>query len=74
MDFTSATKVAFSWMAERSRAMMTPTMSAKISSPSSSTTPQRSPSPSKPSARSAPDAFTEAAMSCSISIASGFGL
>ena len=38
----------------RSRASMTPILSAKISWPSLSTTPQRSPSPSKPSARSAP--------------------
>ena len=72
--FTSATKVAPGCSLTRSRAMMTPTLSAKISSPSSSTTPQRSPSPSKPSARSAPDAFTAAAMSWSISIASGLGL
>ena len=39
--------------AERSRASMTPTLSAKISWPSLSTTPQRSPSPSKPKPTSA---------------------
>ena len=50
VDFTSATKVAPLCCAEMSRASMTPTLSAKISSPSLSTTPQRSPSPSKPSA------------------------
>ena len=36
-----------------SRASITPTLSAKIASPSLSTTPQRSPSPSKASPRSA---------------------
>ena len=53
VDFTSATKVAPWCRAEMSRASITPTLSAKISSPSLSTTPQRSPSPSKPSATSA---------------------
>ena len=50
VDFTSATNSASLCCAEMSRASMTPTLSAKISSPSLSTTPQRSPSPSKPSA------------------------
>ena len=53
VDFTSTTKVAPLCCAEISRASITPTLSAKISSPSLSTTPQRSPSPSKPSATSA---------------------
>ena len=48
VDFTSTTNCAPLWIAERSRASITPTLSAKISSPVLSTTPQRSPSPSKP--------------------------
>src|SRR5215510_16487583 len=46
VDLTSATKVAPACSVDMSRASITPTLSAKISSPSSSTTPQRSPSPS----------------------------
>src|SRR5580700_7762657 len=66
VDFTSATNSAFLWLAEMSRASMTPTLSAKISSPSLSTTPQRSPSPSKPSPTSARFASTASRMACSI--------
>ena len=58
----------------RSLASIRPILSAKISSPVSSTTPQRSPSPSKPRARSAPCCFTASAMACSICASSGLGL
>ncbi len=74
VDFTSATKVAPLCFAEMSRASITPTLSAKISSPSLSTTPQRSPSPSKPSATSALVRNTSSRMACSIFMSSVFGL
>ena len=74
VDFTSATKVAPLCCAEMSRASITPTLSAKISSPSLSTTPQRSPSPSKPSATSAFTRNTSSRMACSIFMSSVFGL
>ena len=48
-----AANCASLWIADMSRASMTPTLSAKISSPVLSTTPQRSPSPSKPKPTSA---------------------
>ena len=57
-----------------SRASMTPTLSAKISSPLSSTTPQRSPSPSKPRPTSAFVRNTSSRMACSIFMSSVFGL
>ena len=74
VDFTSATNSAFLCFAEMSRASMTPTLSAKISSPSLSTTPQRSPSPSKPRPTSALLASTASRMACSIFMSSVFGL
>ena len=74
VDFTSATNTALACCAERSRASITPTLSAKISWPSLSTTPQRSPSPSKPKPTSALCASTASLMACSIFMSSGLGL
>ncbi len=74
VDFTSATKTGFSNCVARSRASITPTVSAKISWPSLSTTPQRSPSPSKPRPTSALCFTTASAMACSIFMSSGLGL
>ena len=74
VDFTSATNFAPLCCAEMSRASITPTLSAKISSPSLSTTPQRSPSPSKPSATSAFTRSTSSRMACSIFMSSVLGL
>ena len=74
VDFTSATKVAFGLIEDISRASMTPTLSAKISSPSLSTTPQRSPSPSKAKPTSALARKTSSRKACSIFRSSVLGL